>query len=239
MKRSGLGWYCLACATVYAQHEHHPPEKATQKMDQHHAAGHGEGVASGGHMGRHFDDAARWAKEFDNPARAEWQMPDRVISTLGLKSGQLVADIGAGTGYFAVRLAKSAAKPMVYAVDVESAMVEHLRQRAVREGLRNLTVVQGEAGSPRLPQPVDLALLVNTYHHLADRPAYLARLAAALKPGGRLAIVDWKKGAPLGPPDSFRFTEQELIGELKHAGFVVDARHDFLPHQMFIIVRKR
>jgi len=106
------------------------------------------------HFGRHFDNADEWAKSFDDPARDEWQIPARVIDALQLKSGQVVADIGAGTGYFTVRLAKSPAAPRVYAVDIEPSMVEYVKQRAVREGLKNVVAVQAGADRTNLPEPV-------------------------------------------------------------------------------------
>src|SRR5260370_23425666 len=85
------------------------------------------------HMEHHFD-AKESAKSFDDPARDAWQLPDRVIAALNLKPGQIVADIGAGTGYFSVRLAKSEAAPQVYAVDIEPSMVSYVRQRSATEG---------------------------------------------------------------------------------------------------------
>ncbi len=93
------------------------------------------------HMQHHFDPVAS-AKGFDDPARDTWQMPDRVVATLALRPGEAVADIGAGTGYFTVRLAKSPAAPKVYAADIEPEMVNYLRQRAAKEGLKNVIAVQ-------------------------------------------------------------------------------------------------
>src|ERR1700731_3385703 len=113
------------------------------------------------HMEHHFDPKAS-AKSFDDPARDAWQMPDRVIAALNLKRGQVVADIGAGTGYFSVRLAKSEAGPKVYAVDIEPSMVSYLRERAAKEGLNNVTAVQAAADQANLPEPVDVVLIVNT-----------------------------------------------------------------------------
>jgi SAM-dependent methyltransferase len=187
------------------------------------------------HMGRHFDDAERWAKEFDDPARDAWQMPDRVIEALGLRSGQSVADIGAGTGYFSSRLARVAAAPAVYAVDIEPSMVAYLRGRAAKEGLKNLTAVQAGESGPNLPAPVDTILIVDTYHHIPDRVAYFTRLKGSLKPGGALAIVDFRKDAPSGPPVEFRFTPEQISAELDKAGFVLAKQHDFLPRQIFLV----
>ena len=192
-------------------------------------------ATQGDHFGRHFDNADEWAKRFDDPARDEWQMPARVIDALQLKSGQLVADIGAGTGYFTVRLAKSPAGPRVYAVDIEPSMVEYVKQRAVREGLKNVVAVQAGPERTNLPEPVDLVLVVDTYHHIPNRVAYFTALKARMKPGARLAIVDFRKDSPEGPPAAFRFTPDQISAELAEAGFSLQTSHDFLPRQIFLI----
>jgi ubiquinone/menaquinone biosynthesis C-methylase UbiE len=191
--------------------------------------------APGAHMEHRFDDPERYAKAFDDPARDQWQLPGRVIDALALAPGQAVADIGAGTGYFTVRLARSAAKPKVYAVDIEKAMVDYVRQRAAKEGLTQVVAVQASPTSANLPEPVDVILVVDTYHHIPDRPAYFRELRRSMKPGARLAIIDFRKGAPSGPPDEFRFTPEQITTELKQAGFSLRAQHDFLPRQLFLI----
>lgn len=114
------------------------------------------------HMDHKFDDPERYAKSFDDPARDRWQMPARVIEALALKAGQSVADIGAGTGYFSVRLARAAAAPKVFAVDLEPKMVEHLTKRAAAEGLTNITAVQASTTSPNLPEAVDVVMVIDT-----------------------------------------------------------------------------
>src|SRR5262245_19505876 len=93
------------------------------------------------HMQHRFDDPERYAKSFDDPARDSWQMPDRVIAALGLKADGAVADVGAGTGYFSVRLAKAVPRGTVYAVDVEHAMLDHIKKRAAAEKLTNVVPV--------------------------------------------------------------------------------------------------
>lgn len=191
------------------------------------------------HMERHFDNAAEWAKEFDDPSRDAWQMPGRVIEALGLRPGQSIADIGAGTGYFSSRLAHAPAAPMVYAVDIEASMVEYLKGRAAKEGLKNLTAVQAGPDGPNLPVPVDTILIVDTYHHIPSRVGYFTRLKASLKPGGALAIIDFRKDAPSGPPAEFRFTPDQISAELKQAGFTLVKQHDFLPRQMFLVYQAK
>ena len=184
------------------------------------------------HMQHHFDPAAS-AKDFDDPARDAWQMPDRVIAALGLKSGEVVADIGAGTGYFTLRLAKSTAK--VYGADIEPEMVTYLREQARKEGLKNVIAVQAGPDSPNLPEPVDLVLVVDTYHHIGSREVYFRKLAKSLKPGGKVAIIDFKPDAPEGPPKEFRFPPEKFKSEMAAAGYKLAAQYDFLPRQQFFV----
>jgi len=188
------------------------------------------------HMDHKFDDPARYAKSFDDPARDAWQMPARVIDALALKPGMKVADIGAGTGYFSMRLARTPGVA-VFAVDVEPKMVEYLKQRAAKEKLANVTPVLAASASANLPEPVDMVLVVDTFHHLPNRPAYFREVRKSLKAGGRVAIVDFRKDAPEGPPAHFRFTPQQIQDEMKQAGYELDVAHDFLPRQHFLIFR--
>ncbi len=184
------------------------------------------------HMEHHFDPEAS-AKSFDDPARDAWQMPDRVIASLGLKPGAIVADIGSGTGYFSVRLAKAAAK--VYGCDIEAGMTKYLHDRAAKEGLANVVAVQASAESPNLPEPVDVVLIVDTYHHIGNREAYFRGLQKSLKPGGRVAIIDFKVDSPEGPPKEFRFSRKQFESEMGKAGYKLAASFDFLPRQQFLI----
>jgi ubiquinone/menaquinone biosynthesis C-methylase UbiE len=188
------------------------------------------------HLERHFDPKES-ALRFDDPARDLWQLPDRVIAALNLKSGHIVADIGAGTGYFSVRLAKSETAPKVYAADIEPAMVSYLRERAAKEGLTNVTAVQAAADQANLPEPVDLILIVDTYHHIGNREAYFRRLAKSIKLGGRVVIIDFKPDSPEGPPKEFRFPLDQFKSEMGKAGYKLAAQHNFLPRQQFLIFK--
>jgi ubiquinone/menaquinone biosynthesis C-methylase UbiE len=199
----------------------------------------GKDAPGADHMHRRFDNAEQWAKSFDDPKRDAWQMPDKVIATLGLKPGLKVADIGAGTGYFTIRLAKSGAKPVVFASDIEASMLAHITKRAAAGHLANVKTAQASAESPNLPEAMDLILIVNTIHHIPNRKAYFTKLAASLKPGGRLAIVDWKPGAPMGPPEHFRFTPEKMNAELGAAGYKQVEKHDFLPNQNFLVFARK
>lgn len=203
------------------------------------AAQRGGDPGDGHPHGRHdradhrFRDAAAWARRFEGPKRDSWQRPEQVLALLDLRPDMKVADIGAGTGYFAVRLARAVPRGQVFAVDVERSMVDYLDRRAAQEGLSNLRGVLAASTDPRLPAAVDLVFLCNTYHHLADRTAYFRRLAGRLAPGGRVAVVDFKQGPlPVGPPEGHRVSPGQLERELTAAGYrrlLLDSTT--LPHQ--------
>ena len=188
------------------------------------------------HSHRHpFSGAERWAQVFDDPARDRWQKPDEVIAALALAPDSVVADIGAGTGYFAVRLALKVPQGRVFAVDIEADMVKYVSERAQKTNLSNLTAVLAAPDDPKLPTKVDRVLLVDTYHHIGEREAYLRRLAKALKAGGQVAIVDFTMDSPIGPPASGRVAPATVKGEMQRAGYRLAAEHAFLPHQYFLV----
>ena len=182
-----------------------------------------------------FGDAEKWAHVFDDPKRDEWQKPHEVIQALALKPGAAVADIGAGTGYFAARLANMLGKGRVYAADVEPDMVKYLAKRAKDEHLPNMIPVTAAPGDARLPAKVDLILLVDVYHHIDERERYFRKLRAALKPGGRVAVIDFRLDSPEGPPKDVRIAPEAVKAELAKAGYRLAEEHRFLPRQYFLV----
>jgi predicted methyltransferase len=186
-----------------------------------------------------FSDAEKWARVFDDPERDAWQKPHEVIQALTLKPDAAVADLGAGTGYFAVRLAHMLPKGTVYAADLEPDMVKHLAARAEREGLKNLRAVAAAPDDARLPAKVDLVLLVDVYHHVEDRPRYFRKLADSLAMGGRLAVIDFRLDSPRGPPKASRVAPERVKAELAQAGYALAAEHAFLPDQYFLVFARR
>jgi cyclopropane fatty-acyl-phospholipid synthase-like methyltransferase len=182
-----------------------------------------------------FGGAEKWAQVFDDPKRDAWQKPHEVIQALALKPDAIIADIGSGTGYFSARLANMVPKGRVYGVDTEPDMVKYLADRAKREGLKNITAVAGTPGDPRLPDKVDLIIMVDVFHHVEDRDRYFRRLRDSLKPGGRIAIIDFRMDSPEGPPKSARIAPDRVKTELKNAGYALVQEHAFLPNQYFLI----
>jgi ubiquinone/menaquinone biosynthesis C-methylase UbiE len=187
-----------------------------------------------------FDDVEHWSSVFDDPKRDEWQKPDEIVKALALEPGMTVADLGAGTGYMSRRLADAVGpRGTVFAVDPEPSLVAHLRARAERDGTANLVPVLASADNPRLPTGgVDLVLVLDTYHHVDDRLAYFRDLRRVLRPGGRVAVVDWQKRAtPVGPDLDHRLAREQVVEEMKAAGWALAAEPEFLPYQYFLVFR--
>jgi predicted methyltransferase len=191
---------------------------------------------------RVFDDVPYWQGVFDDPKRDAWQKPAELVAALALRPGMAVADLGAGTGYF-VRFLSRAVGPRgtVYAVEVEPKLVAHLRARAEEEGTANVVPVLTSKTSARLPVAgLDLLLIVDTYHHLDGRVAYMRRVADVLRPGGRVAIVDWhKRPLPQGPEMDHKLAREQVVGEMERAGYRLLAEPDPLPYQYVLIFGRR
>lgn len=177
----------------------------------------------------------------EDPERDEWQKPDEVIQALNLQNGHFVADVGAGSGYFTLRLARTVGpKGAVFAVDVDSGMLAHLRQRLAKENIQNVKVMHVPPHDPLLVDgSLDMVFICNTYHHFEDRDVYLRKLRKALKPSGRLVIVDFyqKDGMPVGPPPHMRLSEETVQQEMSSAGFEVVEKLTFLPYQYILIAQ--
>jgi len=203
--------------------------------------GHGHGHAHGARR-RYGNppDLARVIRRQLAPRRPGWQKPERVLRALGLRRGQVVADVGAGPGFWTLRLARAVGPAgRVYAVDPEPVMLDALRARLGRTGVGNVTPVLGRGDDPHLPPAsCDVALIVNAYHHFADGPAFLRRLARALRRGGRLANIDFdKRETPVGPPVGHRVAREAFLRDARRAGLRLVAEHRFLPYQYFVVLR--
>lgn len=182
-------------------------------------------------------DLDRWAQTLDDPARDAWQKPDEVVATLAIDEGMVVADVGAGTGYFAQRLSRAVgARGKVLALDVEPDLVARMRRRFDEAGLGNVEARLVSPADPALPPAtVDRVLLVDVWHHMRDRVAYATKLRQALTTSGRLVIVDYPPGAPEGPPPELRVSPEAVLGELKAAGFMARVAPETLPRQFVVI----
>ena len=182
-----------------------------------------------------FSGAEHWTKIFDDPKRDAWQKPHEVIQALKLKPDSVIADIGSGTGYFSARFANMVPNGRVYGLDTEPDMVKYLADRAKREGLKNISAVQAKPNDPRLPEKADVVVLVDAYHHVVNREQYFRQLQASLKPGGRLAVIDFRMESSDGPPKAARIAPEQVKAELQRAGYRLAEEHGFLPNQYFLV----
>jgi SAM-dependent methyltransferase len=175
-----------------------------------------------------------WALEV---RRSSWQKPEEVMRALALPETAVVADIGAGGGYFAERFSRSLPSGHVFATDVQDGMVERLEARVRDRGLENVTVIRGRFEDPGLaPACCDLVFFSSVYKEIHGRVEYMRRVRPVLRPGGRVVILEFRPGSPgPGPPDSIRLTPDAIVEELRLAGFGLVESHDFLPRQSFLV----
>lgn len=174
----------------------------------------------------------------EGPDRDAWQRPDQIMDALGIADGATVADVGAGAGWFTIRLARRVGpNGRVYAEDVQPQMIEAITRRVQREGLRNVTTILGTPDDPRLPPgALDAVLMVNVYHELEDPVALLRNVARALAPKGRLGIVDFtKEGGGPGPPLDERVDPDRIVRDAQVAGLRLLARESFLRYQFLLV----
>lgn len=174
-------------------------------------------------------------ERFESPERDAYQKPQKVLEYLGDVQGQTIMDIGAGSGYFSVKLAEKGAK--VIAADVDDEFQEFLQNRIEKNNLDNIETRRIPYDSPNLKEEeVDMVLIVNTYHHIENRPEYFTKVKKGTKPEGELVIIDfYKSEIPVGPPLSHRLPIDVVVNELKKAGYTsFDVNVDLLPFQYII-----
>ena len=176
----------------------------------------------------------------ERPEREDEEAPSKALDALDLKPGMIVADIGAGSGYYSARIAKRVGSSgRVYATDIQPGMIALLDRRIKSEGLTNVTTVLGGMDDPKLaPQSIDLAIMVDVYHELQEPQIFLQRLKATFKPGGRLVLLEFRKEDPKVPIlEVHKMSVAEVKQELEAEGFVIDKVIDVLPWQHIIVLR--
>ena len=191
-------------------------------------------------MHRLHQDPKAYIAMLDDPARDAYQKPHEVIAALNLREGEAIADIGAGSGYFTFRLANHVGGAgRVYAVDISPDMIVHLNRRIRDLRLTNVVTMLAAPDDPMLADSsVDRFFICETWHHIENHDRYLALLKKALKPGGQLVMIDFKKTkTPMGPPLEMRIAREDLVKEMEKNGFRLAVEHTFLPHQYFLVFK--
>jgi predicted methyltransferase len=193
-------------------------------------------------MHQRHEDPKAYIASLDDPSRDAYQKPDEVMKALALRPGEVVADVGAGSGYFALRFARAVGDTgRVYAVDVSPDMVRHLNRRLRDAGVRNVFTVLADPDDPLLPDTsVDRFVIVDTWHHVEDQAKYLGLMKKMLKPGGQVVHIDFqKRELPVGPPPAMKIAREDLVRQMEEAGFRLAAEHAFLPYQYFLVFTVR
>jgi predicted methyltransferase len=176
----------------------------------------------------------------ERPEREGEEAPSKALDALELKPGMVVADIGAGSGYYSSRIAKRIGPTgRVYATDIQPGMIEILERRIKAEGLTNVTPILGGMDDPRLPpRSIDLAIMVDVYHELQQPQVFLQRLKETFKPGGRLVLLEFRKEDPKVPIlEVHKMSVAEVKAEMEAEGFVLDKVIETLPWQHILIIR--
>jgi ubiquinone/menaquinone biosynthesis C-methylase UbiE len=193
-------------------------------------------------MHRLHRDPKAYIAMLEDPQRDAYQKPHEVLMALGLKPGETIADIGSGSGYFALRFAAHVGDAgRVFAVDVDPEMVRHLNRRLRDARVRNVQTILADPDDPLLPEAsIDRFVVVNTWHHIEKPVDYLAHMKRMLKPGGQVVMIDFhKKELPLGPPLAMKIAREDLVRQMADNGFALAREHAFLPYQYFLVFTSR
>ncbi|ELZ30762.1 type 11 methyltransferase/S-adenosylmethionine-dependent methyltransferase 3-like protein 1 [Halorubrum distributum JCM 9100] len=179
-----------------------------------------------------------------------WPTPGATLRDLGIEAGQSVAEVGCGSGYFALPAARIVEPAPVYAVDLDEALLDELGSLAERQAVENVVSVHGDARdlTELLPDPVDALVVANTFHGVDDRAAFVAEAFDAIAPGGSLIVVNWHDrpreattvgGEPRGPPTELRMPPEETEGAVSRAAaFELDRRIDLPPYHYALVFRR-
>jgi len=174
---------------------------------------------------------------YEGFGRDGWQQPEKVMQLLALRPGDRIADLGSGGGYFTFRFSQAVGPAgKVYAVDVDREMLDYVGARAKEDGSLNIETVAARYDDPLLPESgVDLIFTSNVYHHIASRVKYFADAAKYLRPGGRIAIVDFD-GRHWSASFVGHYTPVEVVKkEMQEAGYRLERELDFLDRQAFLV----
>jgi arsenite methyltransferase len=189
-------------------------------------------------MHRFHKDPKAYIGALEDPKRDAYQKPHEVLTALNLKPGEIIADIGAGSGYFTFRIAHHlGAKGKVFAVDVSPDMVRHVNRRIRDLKTTNVVTVLADPDDPLLAErSINRFFICNVWHHVESPTKYLATMKRMLKPGGEIVMIDFhKKELPFGPPLQMKIAREDLIKQMETNGFRLSNEHTFLPYQYFLV----
>ena len=174
----------------------------------------------------------------EDPQRDEYQKPQEVLMALGVREGEVIADIGAGSGYFSFRFAHHVGSlGRVYAVDINPDMIRYMNRRIRDTGLKNVVTVLSDPDDPFLwDASVDRFFICDTWHHIDNKAKYLELMKKMLKADGQVVMIDFqKRDLPIGPPVDMKIAREDLLRQMQDSGFRLLKEHTFLPYQYFLV----
>jgi arsenite methyltransferase len=189
-------------------------------------------------MHRLHRDPQAYIGALEDPKRDAYQKPREVLHALGLRPGETIADIGAGSGYFTFHLARQVgAQGKIYAVDVSPDMIRHINRRIRDAKANNIVSVLAEPDDPLLlEQSVDRFFVCNVWHHVENQTKYLSLMKKMLKQDGEVIMIDFHQAdIPVGPPPQMKIAREEVIKQMESHGFRLKREHTFLPYQYFLV----
>jgi arsenite methyltransferase len=187
--------------------------------------------------GLHNDPMA-YIGSLEDPKRDAYQKPQEVLAALNLSPGEIIADIGAGSGYFTFSLARHVSeRGTIYAVDVSPDMILHINRRIRDLKVSNVVSILADPDDPLLPAAsVNRFFFCDSWHHIENQTKYLSLMKRLLKPSGEIVVIDFhKKELPVGPPLQMRIAREDLITQMEENGFRLAKEHTFLPYQYFLV----
>ena len=188
-----------------------------------------------------FEDAEKYIAFLEREDRMKWQRPDAIIEELDLKGDEIIADVGAGSGYFSFRFASMLPKGKVYAIDIEPEMIRYIHHKAMINDIKNIEAILAEADDPKVPGDSDIVFICDVLHHVENKPLWLKMVHNQMQKGARLILIEFKEGElPEGPPEKIKISQNEIIKVVINRGFTkISADNKLLPYQTFFVFKKQ
>ena len=187
-----------------------------------------------------FGNTEKYIAFLEREDRATWQKPGAVIEALKLTGDETIADVGAGSGYFSLRFASALPRGKVYAIDVDPAMIHHIRHRVRADTIDNVEVILASPEDPKVPKDSEIVFICDVLHHVDNKSRWLEKVHGEVEKGARLVLIEYKEGdLPEGPPEWMKMSPQEVTATALGAGFThVSTDNDLLPYQIIFVFEK-
>ena len=188
-----------------------------------------------------FGSTEKYIDFLERPDRVTWQKPGAVIEAFKLKGDEKIADVGAGSGYFSLRFASALPRGRVYAIDVDPAMIHHIRHRAMADTIDNVEVILSSPDDPKVPKDSEIVFICDVLHHVENKSQWLKKIHGEVETGARLILIEYKEGdLPQGPPEWMKMSPKEVTANALGAGFTHGSTdNDLLPYQTMFVFEKR